>query len=86
MESQKEDRMVRSNLAFPPLNWTFRSRAYINSTMCGEDKDMVTPLLTLTINVITKKEEIVQNVCPTVYLCPSDFELSNWSIVEILIV
>ena len=86
MGSQKEDKTVRSNLIFPPLNWIFRSGGYINSSLSREDEDIVTPLLALTINVITKKEETVENACPTVYPCPPNFELNNWSIVEIPIV
>ena len=83
MESQKENRIVRSNLVFPPLDWTFRLWGYINSSLSREDEDIVTPLLTLTINVITEKEETVDNACPIVYPCPSNFDLNNWSIVEI---
>ena len=77
MGSQKENRMVRSNLVFPPLNWTFRSGGYINSDMSGEDKDIATPFRTLTINVITKEEEMDKTACPTVYPCSPDFELNN---------
>ena len=86
MKSQNEDRMVGSNLIFPPLNWTFRSGGYINSSLFGEDEDIVTPLLALTINVIVEEEETVENACPTMYPCPPDFELNNWSILEIPIV
>ena len=75
--SQKENRMVRSNLVFPPLSWTFRSGGYINSDLPIEDGNIVTPLLTLTINVITEEEETVENARSTVYPCPLDFELNN---------
>ena len=62
MKSQNEDRMVGSNLIFPPLNWTFRSGGYINSSLFGEDNDIVAPLLALTINVITEDEEMIRSV------------------------
>ena len=75
--------MVGSNLPFPPLNWTVRSGGYINPSLFGEDRDIVTPLLTLTINVITEEEETFENARSTVYPCPPDFELNNWSIVDI---
>ena len=54
--------------------------------MSGEDKDIATPFRTLTINVITEEEEMDKIVCPTVYPCPPDFELNNWSITEVLVV
>ena len=84
MGSQKENRMVRSNLIFSLLNWTFRSRGYINSNHPREDENVATPLLMLTINVITEDEEMVKiaHLAP----CSSDFELNNWSIVEIPVV
>ena len=69
--------MVRSNLAFPPLNWTFRLGGYINSNLSGEDKDITTPLLALTNNVTTEDEEMVKSSHPTVYPCSPDFELNN---------
>ena len=75
--------MTRSYLAFPPLSWTFRSRGYINTSLSGEDKDVVAPFHALIINVITEDREEVESVYLTVYLCSSDFELDNWSIVEI---
>ena len=77
MGSQKENRIVSSNLVFPPLDWTFRSGGYINSNQFGEDGNLATPLHALTINVITKDEEIVRIARPTVYPCSSDFELNN---------
>ena len=86
MGSQKENGMVKSNLVFPPLDWTFRLWGYINSSLSREDEDIVTPLLTLTINVITEKEEMVKSVCLTVYPCPPSFDLNNCSIVEIHVV
>ena len=86
MGSQKENRMVRANLIFPPLNWTFRSRGYFNSDLPGEDENLATPLLALTINAITKDDEMVKSVYSTVYPCSPDFELNNWSIVEIPVV
>ena len=84
--NQKEDRMVRSNLVFPSLNWTFKSGGYINSNQSREDKSLFTPFQTLTINVITEKKEMNQTTCPIVYPYSSDFELNNWSIVEVPIV
>ena len=78
--------MVRSNSIFPPLNWTFRSRGYINSNLSEEDKDIATPLLALTINVIIEDEEMIESTGLTVYPCSLDFELNNWSIVEVPVV
>ena len=78
--------MVRSKLVFPPLDWTFKSGGYINSNQSGEDENVATPLLTLTINVITKDEEMAKIIRPTVYPCSSNFELNNWSIVKIPVV
>ena len=69
--------MVRSNLIFSPLNFTFKSEGYINSSSSGEDEDIVTPLLALTINVITEEKETNENACPTIYPCPPDFKLNN---------
>ena len=86
MESQKENRMVSSDLAFPPLSWTFRSGGYINSDLPIKDRDIVTPLLALTINAITEEKETIENAHPTVHPCPPSFELDNWSIMEIPIV
>ena len=75
--------MARSYFAFPSLNWTFRSGGYINASLFGEDEDVIMPLHALTISVCTKDEEIVEIVCLAVYPCSPDFELNNWSIVEI---
>ena len=86
MGTQKENGMVKSNLVFLPLDWTFKSEGYINSSLSGEDKDIVTPLPTPTINVITEEEEMVESVCPIVYPCLLSFDLNNWSTVEIPIV
>ena len=80
---QKENRMTRSYLVFPPLSWTFKSGGYINASPSEEDEDVVMPLRTLTISVITEDEEIVETACPAMYPCSSDFELDNWSIMEI---
>ena len=74
---QKENRMTRPYLAFPPLSWTFRSGGYINTTPFGKKEGVVVPFRALTINVITKDEEEVRNVCPVVYPCPSDFKQEN---------
>ena len=41
------------------------------------------PLRALTISVIIEDEDIVETAHPTMYPCPLDFELDNWSIVEI---
>ena len=69
--------MTRSYLAFPPLSWTFRSRGYINTSLSGEDKDVVAPFHALTINVITEDKEEVESAYPTMYPCSPDFELDN---------
>ena len=86
IRSQKENRMIRSNLVFPPLSWTFRSRGYINFDLPVKDGNIVTPLIALTINAIIEKEETIENAHPTIHPCPPNFELNNWSIVEISIV
>ena len=86
MGSQKEDKMVRSNLVFPLLNWTFRSGGYINSSLFGEDENIATPFLALTINVITEYGKMIESTRPTVYPCSPNFELNNWNIMEIPIV
>ena len=83
VESKKGNRMTRPYLAFPPLSLTFRSRGYINTTPFGKEKGVVVLFRAFTINVLTKDEEEVRNACPVVYLCPSNFKLDNWSIVEI---
>ena len=75
--TQKENRETRSYLAFPLLNWTFKSGGYINASPFGEDEDMITPFRTLTINVITEDEEMVEIAPPDIYPCSSDFELDN---------
>ena len=81
--SQKENKMVRFNLVFPPLSWTFRSRRYINSDLPLKDENIVTPLLALTINAIIEEEETIENARPTVHPYTPDCKLNNWSIVEI---
>ena len=75
--------MTRSYLAFPPLSWTFRSRGYINTSLSEEDENVIVPFHALTINVIIEDKDEVESAYPTVYLCSPDFELDNWSIVEI---
>ena len=77
MKSQKENKIVRSNLVFLPLDWTFKIGSYINSNQSEEDENILTPLLALTINVITKDEEMVRS--PTVYPCSLNFGLNNLS-------
>ena len=77
MGSQKKDRMVIPDLIFLPLNWTFRSGGYINSNQSGEDENLPTPFLALTINVITEDEEMAKIARLTVYPCSLDFELNN---------
>ena len=74
---QKENKMTRPYLAFPPLSWTFRSGGYINTTPFGKEEGVVVPFRALTINVITKNEEENESAYPTVYPYPSDFELDN---------
>ena len=69
--------MVRAKLIFPPLNWTLRSEGYINSDLPGEDENLATPLLALTINAITEDDEMVRSVHSTVYPGSLDFELNN---------
>ena len=54
--------------------------------MSEKDKDIATPFRTLTINVITEEKEMDKTTCPTVYPCPPDFELNNWSIAKVLVV
>ena len=78
--NQKENRITKPYLAFPPLSWTFRSGGYINITPSRKEKDVVMPFRALTIGVITEE---VENVHPAVYPYPSDSELGNWSAVEI---
>ena len=78
--------MASSGLIIPPIHQTFRSRDYINSSLSVEDGEIVAPFLAFTINATTEKEEMTESACPTVYPCPPDFELNNWSTVEVLIV
>ena len=66
--TQKENRETRSYLAFPPLNWTFKSGRYINASLFGEDKDVVAPFHALTINVIIEDREEVGSIYP-MYTC-----------------
>ena len=73
---QKENRMTRPYLAFPPLSWTFRSRGYINTIPSGKENGMVMPFRALTISVITGNEE-VESAYPAVYPYPLDSELDN---------
>ena len=80
---QKENRRTRTYLAFFPLSLTFRSGGYINASLPMENEDVVMPFYTPTIHVITEDEDIVETARLIVYPCPPDFELSNWSIVEI---
>ena len=80
---QKENRMTRSYLAFPPLSWTFRLGGYINTSLSKKDEDKVAPFHALTINIITEDKKEVESNYPTVYQCSLDFEIDNWSIVEI---
>ena len=69
--------MTRPHLAFPPLSLTFKSEGYINTTPSGEEEGVVMPFRALTINVITKDGEEVENDCPVMYPCSSNFELDN---------
>ena len=75
--------MTKSCLAFPPLSWTFKSRGYVNTSLFGENEDVVAPFHAFTINVITEDKEEVESTYPIVYPCSSNFELDNWSIMEI---
>ena len=81
--SKKQNRMTRPYLAFPSLSLTFRSEGYINTSLFGKEEDVVVPLHVLTINVIIRDKEKVKSAYPTVYPCSPDFELDNWSIMEI---
>ena len=69
--------MTRPYLAFPSLNLTFKSGGYINTSLSGEEEDVVAPFHTLTINIITKDKEEVENTYPTVYPYSPNFELDN---------
>ena len=82
---QKENGMASSNLIIPLLHQTFRSRGYINSSLSVEGEDVVASFLTFTINAIAKNEEMIESACLTVYPCPTDFKLSNWSTMESLL-
>ena len=86
IKRQKGKRMASSKLIIPPIHQTFRFEGYINSSLFVNDEDVVTPLIALTINVIIEDEEMVKTARPTMYPCPSGFELSNCSIVEIPVV
>ena len=78
--------MASSKLIIPLIHQTFRYGGYINSRLFIENEDVVTLFFTLTINATTKDEEIEESASPAMYPCPPNFELSNWSIVEIPIV
>ena len=80
---QKENRKTRSYLALSPLSWTFRLGGYINTNLSEESEDVVVPFHVFTISVITGDKEKVESTYPAVYPRSSDFELDNWSIVEI---
>ena len=75
--------MTRPYLAFPPLNWTFRSGGYINTTPSGKEEGMGMPFCALTISVITGNEEEVESAYLTMHPYPSDSKLDNWSVVKI---
>ena len=75
--------MTKPYLAFPPLSLTFRSWGYINTTPSGKEEGVVVPFHALTISVITRDKKEVESAYPAVYPYPSDFELDNWSTVEI---
>ena len=85
MGRQKRNRMANSKLIIPPIHQTFRLGGCINSSLLVENKDIVAPFLTFTINVTTE-EETAESVCPVVYPCSPNFELNNWSTVEIPVV
>ena len=75
--NQKENKVTRPYLAFPPLSWTFRSGGYMNITLSGKEEDVVMPFRALTISVIIRNEEKAESVYPAVYPYPSDSELDN---------
>ena len=74
---QNENKMIKPYFAFPLLSLTFRLGGYINASLSRENEDVFAHFHALTINVITDDREEVENVYPTVYLYPSDFELNN---------
>ena len=75
MGRQKENGLASSNLIIPPLHQTFRSECYINSNLSVECEDIVAPFLTFAINTIAENEKTVESARPTMYPCPSGFEL-----------
>ena len=86
MGRQKGKGMISSKLIILPIHQTFRSRGYINSSLSMEDEDIVAHFLTFTINAIPEYEKTVESICPAVYPCPPDFELNNWSTVEVPVI
>ena len=73
---QKENRMTKPYVAFPPLSWTFKSGGYINTTPSGKEEGIGMPFRVLTISVIIGNEE-VESAYPAVYPYPLDSELDN---------
>ena len=86
MERQKGKRMASSKLIIPPIHQIFRSEGCINSSLSVEDEDIIAPFLAFTINATIENEEMAESARLAVYPCPPDFELSNWSIVEVPII
>ena len=78
--------MASPKLIILPIHQTFRLKGYINSSLSGQDEDIVAPFLTFTINVILENKETVESTHLTMYLSPPDFELNNWSTVEVPVI
>ena len=77
----------RGNKSFdhPPLYPMFQSNGYLTLNPFTESRDTVTIFAKLAINAIGENQK-ANDVPPTVYLCPPNFELNNWKAVEIPIV
>ena len=86
MGRQKGSRMASSKLIIPLMHQTFRSVGYINSSSSRECEDIVAPFFTFAINTTRKDEKMAESACPTVYSCPPNFELNNWSTVEVPVI
>ena len=63
----------------------FQSSGYLTPIPFIKSINMATIFAELAINAIEKNQE-TNDVPPTVYPCPPNFELNNWKAVEILIV
>ena len=63
----------------------FQSSGYFAPSPFTESRDTVAVFAELTIDAIGKDVDTI-DVPPTVYPCPSNFDLNNWKAIEILIV